>query len=56
MVADFAAEDKGEISLRCGDVVEVVNQQQADWWLVRQNGEEGWAPSSYLEPTAEWDD
>ena len=56
VVADFAAEGKDEISLQCGDVVEVVNQQQADWWLVRQNGEEGWAPSSYLEPAAEWDD
>ncbi|EPQ60451.1 myosin-1 [Gloeophyllum trabeum ATCC 11539] len=40
---------EGEVSLVKGDVVEVVEKEDNGWWLVKKNGQEGWAPSSYLE-------
>ncbi|XP_025095174.1 SH3 and PX domain-containing protein 2A-like isoform X2 [Pomacea canaliculata] len=47
-VADYVASSVGEISLICGEAVEVTDKQE-DWCLVRAQAGEGWAPSSYLE-------
>jgi len=43
----FAGQD-GEMSLAKDDIVELV-EKQGDWWLVKRNGSEGWAPNNYLE-------
>ncbi|KAG7099668.1 class II myosin [Marasmius oreades] len=43
----FAGEE-GEMSLQKDDVVEVV-EKDGDWWLVKKDDAEGWAPSNYLE-------
>lgn len=57
VLGDFAAQGPGEVDLRDGDVVHVLDQEQESWWLVRlETGEEGWAPSTYLEPATQWDD
>jgi myosin-1 len=45
---DFTAQDEGEISLTKGTRVEVVEKEENGWWLIRVDGKEGWAPSSYL--------
>ncbi|KAH0838079.1 P-loop containing nucleoside triphosphate hydrolase protein [Lanmaoa asiatica] len=40
---------RGELSLQKDDVVELVEKDDNGWWLVKKNGEEGWAPNNYLE-------
>ncbi|KAI6012422.1 P-loop containing nucleoside triphosphate hydrolase protein [Pisolithus orientalis] len=48
--AKFAFEgQEGEISLKKDDVVELVEKDENGWWLVRKDGQEGWAPNNYLE-------
>ena len=44
----FEGQD-GEMSLKKDDLVELVEKDDNGWWLVKKNGEEGWAPSNYLE-------
>ncbi|KAJ7610778.1 P-loop containing nucleoside triphosphate hydrolase protein [Roridomyces roridus] len=45
---DFAGEE-GEMSLTKDDLVELVEQDDNGWWLVKKNGVQGWAPNNYLE-------
>ncbi|RKP06216.1 P-loop containing nucleoside triphosphate hydrolase protein, partial [Thamnocephalis sphaerospora] len=45
---DFDAQDESEISLRKGSRVEIVEKNEEGWWLVKHDGKEGWAPSTYL--------
>jgi len=47
-IASFEDNTEGVISLREGDIVEVLDQTEGEWWLVKLNNSEGWAPSSYL--------
>lgn len=37
------------MSFQKDDVVELVEKDDNGWWLVKKNGEEGWAPNNYLE-------
>ncbi|KAJ7103234.1 P-loop containing nucleoside triphosphate hydrolase protein [Mycena belliarum] len=45
---DFAGEE-GEMSLSKDDQVEVLEQDDNGWWLVKKGGVQGWAPNNYLE-------
>lgn len=48
-VCDFEDSSDGVVCMKEGDVVEVLDKSEGEWWLVRLNGKkEGWAPSSYL--------
>jgi len=48
--AKFAFEgQEGEISLKKDDIVELVEKDDNGWWLVKKDGQEGWAPNNYLE-------
>lgn len=47
-VSDFEDSSDGVVCLKEGDVVEVLDKSEGEWWLVKLNGKEGWAPSSYL--------
>lgn len=47
--SDFTAENEGEVTVRAGENVAVVDQPEGGWWFVKVGGEEGWIPSSYLE-------
>ncbi|KAF8560099.1 myosin class I heavy chain [Imleria badia] len=38
-----------EMSLQKDDIVELVEKDNNGWWLVKKDGEEGWAPNNYLE-------
>lgn len=40
---------EGEMSLQKDDVVELVEKDDNGWWLVKKDGNEGWAPNNYLE-------
>lgn len=47
---DFATSNDGEMGLSAGELVEVTQKEEGGgWWLVKKNGVEGWAPSTYLE-------
>lgn len=41
---------EGEMSLKKGDEVELIEENDNGWWLVKKDGEEAWAPHNYLEP------
>ncbi|KAL0268315.1 UNVERIFIED_CONTAM: hypothetical protein PYX00_010309 [Menopon gallinae] len=57
VLADYRAQGHSEISLREGDMVEILKIGCGGWWYVKvldhyYQGQliEGWAPSAYLEP------
>ncbi|KAF9245846.1 P-loop containing nucleoside triphosphate hydrolase protein [Melanogaster broomeanus] len=48
--AKFAFQgQEGEMQLQKDDVVELLEKDDNGWWLVKKDGEEGWAPNNYLE-------
>lgn len=53
-LADYDAVDSHEVTLREGDIVDLLKTGCAGWWFVRIVGTEdrGWAPASYLERIA----
>ena len=48
---DFVAGGQDEVSVAAGDEVTILDDKDADWWLVKRtvNGAEGVVPSSYIE-------
>ncbi|TEB38809.1 microfilament motor [Coprinellus micaceus] len=48
-IYNFSGQD-GEMSLKKGDQVELIEENDNGWWLVMKDGEEAWAPHNYLEP------
>ncbi|XP_037089598.1 guanine nucleotide exchange factor DBS-like [Pollicipes pollicipes] len=52
VLADYQAVGLSEVSLREGDIVQLLKVGCAGWWYVRTPAEaaaEGWAPATYLE-------
>ena len=45
---DFQASESDELSFAKDDVLEVIEKQEDDWWLVRRNTEVGLIPSNYV--------
>ncbi|KAA1115098.1 class II myosin [Puccinia graminis f. sp. tritici] len=48
-ICEFETEESGEIALSKGDLVEVIQEADNGWWLIKKGTEQGWAPSNYLE-------
>ncbi|XP_078509133.1 SH3 and PX domain-containing protein 2B isoform X3 [Lissotriton helveticus] len=48
VIYPYAARDPDEITLEKGAMVEVVQKNLEGWWKIRYQGQEGWAPASYL--------
>ncbi|XP_053154979.1 SH3 and PX domain-containing protein 2B isoform X2 [Hemicordylus capensis] len=48
VIYPYAARDQDEINLDKGAVVEVMQKNLEGWWKIRYQGQEGWAPASYL--------
>ncbi|XP_058852242.1 SH3 and PX domain-containing protein 2B-like isoform X1 [Acipenser ruthenus] len=48
VIYPYTARDKDEINLDGGMTVEVIQKNLEGWWKIRYQGEEGWAPASYL--------
>ncbi|KAF5323389.1 hypothetical protein D9611_005601 [Ephemerocybe angulata] len=46
---DFNGQD-GEMSLKKGEQVELIEENDNGWWLVKKGDDEAWAPYNYLEP------
>nr|XP_022287778.1 SH3 and PX domain-containing protein 2A-like isoform X3 [Crassostrea virginica] len=45
---DYYPANPDEIALTKGTIVEVVEKNLDGWWWIRQNGQEGWAPATYM--------
>uniref|UniRef100_A0A4W5MWX6 SH3 and PX domains 2B n=1 Tax=Hucho hucho TaxID=62062 RepID=A0A4W5MWX6_9TELE len=48
VIYPYAARDQDEIDLESGMMVEVMQKNLEGWWKIRYQGQEGWAPASYL--------
>ncbi|XP_036379419.1 SH3 and PX domain-containing protein 2B isoform X2 [Megalops cyprinoides] len=48
VIYPYTARDKDEINLVKGTTVEVIQRNLEGWWKIRYQGQEGWAPASYL--------
>ena len=49
-VADYKKQNKGEISIKAGMLVEIVEKQNTGWWFANAEGNQGWVPATFLEP------
>ncbi|XP_066473339.1 SH3 and PX domain-containing protein 2B isoform X2 [Tiliqua scincoides] len=48
VIYPYTARDQDEMNLDKGAVVEVIQKNLEGWWKIRHQGQEGWAPASYL--------
>ncbi|XP_014374200.1 SH3 and PX domain-containing protein 2B [Alligator sinensis] len=48
VIYPYTARDQDEMNLDRGAVVEVIQKNLEGWWKIRYQGQEGWAPASYL--------
>ncbi|KAM7162452.1 SH3 and PX domain-containing protein 2B isoform 3-T4 [Macrochelys suwanniensis] len=48
VIYPYTARDEDEMNLDKGAVVEVIQKNLEGWWKIRYQGQEGWAPASYL--------
>ncbi|KAJ7914888.1 SH3 domain-containing protein [Mycena leptocephala] len=44
--------DADDLSFSAGDIIEVVKEENADWWMGRINGKQALFPSAYVEKIA----
>ncbi|KAL5021646.1 hypothetical protein ScPMuIL_000801 [Solemya velum] len=49
-VGAYQKQEKGELDLNNGDVVEVLEKNHSGWWFVTVDDHQGWVPSTYLQP------
>ncbi|KNC56201.1 uncharacterized protein AMSG_11448 [Thecamonas trahens ATCC 50062] len=61
-VFDYTAENDDELSFDVGEIIQVLNNDDAGWWVGvilkggKARGEKGWFPSNFVEPYNEADD
>ncbi|XP_053812755.1 SH3 and PX domain-containing protein 2B isoform X2 [Vidua chalybeata] len=48
VIYPYTARDQDEMNLDKGAVVVVIQKNLEGWWKIRYQGQEGWAPASYL--------
>ncbi|XP_069573937.1 SH3 and PX domain-containing protein 2B isoform X1 [Brachyistius frenatus] len=51
VIYPYSARDQDEIDLERGMIVEIIQKNLEGWWKIRYQGQEGWAPASYLKKT-----
>ncbi|KAM5181926.1 neutrophil cytosol factor 1 [Mantella aurantiaca] len=49
-IADYEKSSKSELSVKDGDVVDVVEKNENGWWFCQMKNKRGWVPAAYLEP------
>ncbi|KAI0538944.1 P-loop containing nucleoside triphosphate hydrolase protein [Xylaria digitata] len=49
---DFASQRENELSIRAGDIIEVVQKENNGWWLARSSAGQAWVPAAYVEEQA----
>lgn len=46
-------QDESDLSFAAGDIIEIVEETNADWWTGKVHGKQGLMPSSYVEKLRE---
>ncbi|KAG8451811.1 hypothetical protein GDO86_003855 [Hymenochirus boettgeri] len=49
-IADYDKNSKSELTVKTGDVVDVVEKNENGWWFCQLRNKRGWVPSAFLEP------
>ncbi|XP_072271967.1 neutrophil cytosol factor 1 [Pyxicephalus adspersus] len=49
-IADHEKSSKSELTVKEGDVVDVVEKNENGWWFCQMKNKRGWVPAAYLEP------
>ncbi|KAL9983258.1 hypothetical protein ACROYT_G005404 [Oculina patagonica] len=48
-IADYKKQNRNEVNMVAGDIVEVIDKNENGWWFVNVDEEQGWVPAAYLE-------
>ncbi|PFX21799.1 SH3 and PX domain-containing protein 2A-like isoform X2 [Stylophora pistillata] len=48
-IADYKKQNRNEVNMVAGDMVEVIDKNENGWWFVNVDEEQGWVPAAYLE-------
>ncbi|KAI1338339.1 P-loop containing nucleoside triphosphate hydrolase protein [Xylariaceae sp. FL0016] len=49
---DFAGQRENELSIKAGDMLEIVQKENNGWWLAKNSAGQAWVPSAYVEEQA----
>ncbi|UNI23673.1 class II myosin [Purpureocillium takamizusanense] len=49
---DFAGQRENELSIKAGDVIEIVQKETNGWWLAKNAQGQAWVPAAYVEEQA----
>ncbi|KAI1362717.1 P-loop containing nucleoside triphosphate hydrolase protein [Xylaria arbuscula] len=49
---DFASQRENELSIREGDIIEVVQKENNGWWLAKNGAGQAWVPAAYVQEQA----
>ncbi|PNY24882.1 Myosin-1 [Tolypocladium capitatum] len=49
---DFAGQKENELSIRAGDLLEIVQKESNGWWLAKNAQGQAWVPAAYVEEQA----
>ncbi|XP_053548412.1 SH3 and PX domain-containing protein 2A isoform X2 [Bombina bombina] len=48
-VSSYEKQENSEISLKAGELVDVIEKNESGWWFVSTAEEQGWVPATYLD-------
>ncbi|KAK8043671.1 P-loop containing nucleoside triphosphate hydrolase protein [Apiospora rasikravindrae] len=46
---DFAGQKENELTIKAGDIIEVVQKENNGWWLAKNAAGQAWVPAAYVE-------
>ncbi|KAM4702593.1 SH3 and PX domain-containing protein 2A isoform 2-T2 [Rhinophrynus dorsalis] len=49
VVSNYEKQENSEISLKAGEIVDVIEKNESGWWFVSTVEEQGWVPATYLD-------
>ncbi|KAE8590443.1 hypothetical protein XENTR_v10018068 [Xenopus tropicalis] len=49
VVSNYEKQENSEISLKTGELVDVIEKNESGWWFVSTTEEQGWVPATYLD-------
>lgn len=49
LIRDVRLQLADDLTFRSGDIIQIVKEENADWWVGRLNGREGMFPSNHVE-------
>ncbi|KAM7188732.1 myosin-1 [Naviculisporaceae sp. PSN 640] len=49
---DFNSDKENELSIRAGQLIEIVQKENNGWWLAKQGDNQAWVPAAYVEEQA----